>query len=363
MATLSDTRLARSQPRSLLVWGALIALGLAGLAIWGVQLTDGMEHTGLGQEIVWGLYIAGFFTAAGSGAGVLFLAGLAAFKPELRAGLWKRLPAVALGSFVAAGILIAMDLGSPARLWRIAFSGEWGSMMVWDFWLLLATMVVAAVYWWRLQSTQGQDTGLRWLAAVSMLLAVVLVVAESLLLADLAARERWASGLTVVSFLVAAGIGGLSLYLLAVPKAASAPLIPWLRAALVASLVIVLADVISGAVSENVRTQEQVKLLVTGAESPLFWLQIIGGLVLPLALLSWKTTPAAISAAAILALVGVLVEKVWLLAVGQAFPWVALPAAEYLPTWSEILGTLGAVSLGGIAYLVLTRVILRGQDN
>lgn len=358
MATLSDTRLARPQPRSMLVWGVLIVLGLAGLVIWGTQLAGGMEYTGLSQDIVWGLYIAGFFAAAGSGAGVLFLAGLATFKPELRAGLWKRLPAAALGSFVAAGILIAMDLGSPARLWRIAFSGEWSSMMVWDFWLLLATMAVALVYWVRLQNAKGQDTALRVLAVIGMLLAVVLVVAESLLLADLAARERWASGLTVITFLIAAGIGGLSLYLLVVQKAAPTRLITWLRVALVASLALVLAEVLSGIVSENVRAQEQVKLLVTGAESPLFWLQVIGGLVLPLVLLSWKTLPTATSVAAILALVGVLVEKVWILAVGQALPWVALPSAEYLPTWGEIIGVLGAVALGGLAYLLLSQVLV-----
>lgn len=357
MATVSDIGQARPQRRAQLYWGALIVLGVVGLVIWGTQLTGGMDHTGLNQDVVWGLYIAGFFVAAGSGAGVLFLVGIMQFRPELRAEAWPRLPAVALGSFVAAGILIAMDLGSPARVWRIAFAGEWSSPMVWDFWLLLATTIVAAVYWWRLRSARGEDTSLRPLAVVGMVLAVALVVAESLLLVQLAAREWWAGGLTVISFLVAAGIGGLALYLLTTPKLASAQVITWLQIALAASLVIVLAEVIAGAMSSNTRTREQINLLVTGAEAPLFWLHIIGGLVLPLALLSWKPNAIAISAAAVLAIFGVLLEKVWLLAIGQAFPWVSLPSADYLPTWSEVLGALGAMALGGLVYLLLDQAI------
>lgn len=357
MATLSEIRQARLQPRTLLVWGALIVLGVAGLVIWGAQLTGGMDHTGLSQDIVWGLYIAGFFVAAGSGAGALFLAGLMQFRPELRAETWTRLPAVALGGFVAAGVLIAMDLGSPTRVWRIAFAGEWSSPMVWDFWLLLAITIVTAVYWWSLQGARGEGTSFRLLALAGMVLAVALVVAESLLLVDLAARDRWASGLTVISFLVAAGIGGLALYLLTMPKSASAQLVSWLRIALMASLVIVLAEVIAGAVSDNTRSREQINLLVTGAEAPLFWLHIIGGLAVPLALLSLKANRVAISAAAALAIFGVLLEKIWLLAIGQAFPWVQLPSAVYMPTWSEVLGASGAVALGGLAYLLLDQVI------
>jgi molybdopterin-containing oxidoreductase family membrane subunit len=56
-----------------------------------------------------------------------------------------------------------------------------------------------------------------------------------------------------------------------------------------------------------------------------------------------------------LAIFGVLVEKTWLLAAGQAQPWLDLPGGAYFPTWVEILSVLGMVALGVILYLILVR--------
>ena len=54
------------------VLGLAALCSLVGLAAWVYQLSKGMVVTGLSQQISWGLYIAGFFTAAGAGGG-LFL--------------------------------------------------------------------------------------------------------------------------------------------------------------------------------------------------------------------------------------------------------------------------------------------------
>jgi Ni/Fe-hydrogenase subunit HybB-like protein len=55
--------------------------------------------------------------------------------------------------------------------------------------------------------------------------------------------------------------------------------------------------------------------------------------------------------------VGVLAEKVWLLAAGQAEPWLALPQGSYFPTWVEFLAVIGAISLGVIIYLLLAPAV------
>ena len=64
-------------------WIAAGVLAVIGLAAWIYQLIAGMEVTGLGQQVVWGAYIAAFFTAAGAGAGLLALAGVNAYRPRV----------------------------------------------------------------------------------------------------------------------------------------------------------------------------------------------------------------------------------------------------------------------------------------
>ena len=54
-------------------------LAIAGIGAWIYQLGQGMQITGLNQQIVWGLYIAAFFTAVGAGAALLGIAGISEF--------------------------------------------------------------------------------------------------------------------------------------------------------------------------------------------------------------------------------------------------------------------------------------------
>jgi dimethyl sulfoxide reductase membrane subunit len=60
-----------------------IVLALAGIGAWVYQLIVGMQTTGLGQQIVWGLYISAFFTAIGAGAALLALTGVSELFPCL----------------------------------------------------------------------------------------------------------------------------------------------------------------------------------------------------------------------------------------------------------------------------------------
>ena len=62
-----------------------ILLALAGIVAWIYQLIVGMQATGLGQQIVWGLYISAFFTAVGAGAALLALTGVSEFVPLFQA--------------------------------------------------------------------------------------------------------------------------------------------------------------------------------------------------------------------------------------------------------------------------------------
>ena len=96
--------------------------------------------------------------------------------------------------------------------------------------------------------------------------------------------------------------------------------------------------------------EEGISLVLTGFAAPAFWLQLIVGLLLPIALLARKTS---VGLAAILAVFGVLAEKVWMLAAGSAIPWMPEQQGVYSPSWVEIVAVVGMVAIGVLIYRLL----------
>ena len=331
-------------------WIVLAVMAVAGLASWGYQIARGMADVGLGQQVVWGLYIAGFFTAAGAGAGLLFLAGYSEYREVITKGERFKILSAGLASFILAGILILMDLGGQLGAWRIAFSGQWTSLMVWDFYLLIGAGIIALVAWFLARSGSGNKI----LGLLGMLFAVGLVVVEAWMLASQAAHPFWGGGLIVISFLLSAAIGAVGLALFALDEKRTASLKNCLAYVVGGSLVLVAAEVLTEALAGEPRAGEVVKLVVA---SPIFWLHVVIGIVIPLVLVLGKNvsrTQALIAGG--LAIFGVLMEKTWVLAAGQAQPWLDLPTGTYAPTWIEIVGVVGMAALGVALYLVALRL-------
>jgi molybdopterin-containing oxidoreductase family membrane subunit len=314
-----------------------ILVALAGIAAWIYQLVVGMQTTGLSQQIVWGLYIGGFFTAVGAGAALLILTGVSEYVPALRVTSRARQLILALTSFIVGALLIALDVGSPFRIWRIITSFRFSSMMTWDFWLLVLAGVVTLIYLF----TKGAQKGL---GLLGILAGVIVVVLEGWMLSGLAAHPMWGSALTVVTFLLGAAIAGLSVAL--VVGLANETAQSWLKIALWLSLALVLVEVFTSLVGNG----EEAGFILTGFAAPAFWWQVILGVLLPIVLLTRKTY---LWLAGVFALSGVVAEKVWILAAGQAKPWLPLPQGVYFTNWLEILAVTGIVALGVLIYQLL----------
>ena len=319
---------------------AVILLALIGIGAWVYQLVAGMQVTGLNDQIVWGLYIAAFFAAVGTGAGLLVLTGVSEFVSLIPTAERVRMLYLSLASLVVGGLLITLDVGNPVQMWRIVSAFKFSSMMTWDFWLLVITVVTALLY---LLAARGGDAQKVW-GGIAILAGVAVVVVEGWMLSTQAAHPMWGSALTVLSFLVGAGIAGLSIAMIG--GATNTPLQTWLKVMLGLSLVFVLAEIVVGLVSG----EEEIRLLLTGFAAPAFWLHIVVGLVLPLVLLF---ADRGINWVPFLALFGVLAEKVWTLASGAALPWMPEPQGVYFPSWVEILAVLGMIAIGVLIYRLL----------
>jgi molybdopterin-containing oxidoreductase family membrane subunit len=353
-ATVSEKR---GNDVPLAVWIVLAVLGLGGLGLaWGMQLARGMEITGLGQRVVWGLYIAGFFTAMGAGSALVTMAAMSEFSILIPLKYRRSALLMALVGFAIGGVLIAMDVGNPINLWRILTAGRFTSMMTWDFWALiltgLLTLVYLAVSWKKTTST----TLTKFLGVVALISAVMLVVVEGWMLASLVSRPLWSGGFTVVNFIVLAFVAGLGIGMLAWQEEA-AKIGRWLLVGLSVTLALTVIEVLTSVIEARIRPFTEISLSLFGSLGPMFWVYVIIGLILPLAILAWRKEPSWLRTAAILAIVGVIAEKLWLLAAGQAVPWLDVPVGFYTPTWIEWVGVIGAVALAIFLYLVLTRLI------
>src|SRR5512139_1182940 len=126
---------------------AFAILVVVGLIAWFMQFSQGLDSLGVGQAIVWGVYIAAFFLMAGLGSGLVILAALGDLDvlPGLKT-LRRPLLIGAIASYIAAGFAILMDIGKPDRVLNMIFSPNFKSMFVWDFYALALSIILAAAY-------------------------------------------------------------------------------------------------------------------------------------------------------------------------------------------------------------------------
>jgi dimethyl sulfoxide reductase membrane subunit len=331
---------------------AFAVLFVVGLIAWFVQFSHGMDVLGLGQAIVWGVYIATFFLMAGLASGLVILTalgdldvlpGMKAYRRPLLLG--------AIASYVAAGFAILMDIGKPDRVLNILFSPNFKSMFVWDFYTLALSVILAAAYLWF-----GAKN--KWLPIVAAIFATAVVVVEGWILSVSAGTPLWQDPLLPIVFFIDGLIAALALVLLVSKQVESAKLLRGILTALLAAIVVFsLIEFVTVSYGGSPDAKAGISLLWGGALTPLYWGALLFGIILPLILLAWAgENQTAVIVAAILAPLGVFMTKVAVLVAGQALPFMR-PVATYMPTAVEVGGVIGIVALAGLLFVLGNRYV------
>ena len=327
---------------------ACAVLVVIGLAAWIVQLTQGFDVLGVSQAVSWGVYIAAFFLLAGAGSGLIILAAAAdlGWLAALQ-GQRRMLLTAAIGCFVAAGVMILMDIGKPERVINMILSPNFGSMFVWDFYALALSVVLALVYLYL------GPVG-KWLPWAAAIVAAAVVIVEGWILSSSAATVMWHSALVPVIFLLEGLVTALALIVLANGKAAVGRFLAGLLVAVLALTLIELFTLTNAGEPEQVAG---VGLLLGGSLAVYYWGQLLLGLAVPFVLLVWAgKNRSAVMAAAILAIIGVFVAKMVLLVAGQALPFMGAQVS-YMPSLVELAGVVGMLGLAGLVYLLVNRYL------
>ena len=362
---------------------ALAVIAAIGAGTWVFQLMNGLGVTGMDNVVSWGLYLACF----------LFFGGLASGSLALAASIelfdlkdWKpiELPAVvcALVCICCAGLCVMLDLGGVSRVWRMIVGLNIESPLAWDMLVIVASIIVDILFLRALSTGKSGDKGTRTIALVALPLAILCVAVESWVFGMQVAKEAWGAMLAPV-FVASSLDSGLALVLLACLGLKSqateigANLLSKLSRLLMALVAVDFFLIFCEIATAAYTGEALAELVLTGSLAPLFWANVLVGLVVPFAILALgenRQNKAIVCVASVLVLAGVLCKRCWVLLSGFMVPNIAAApgvtlgtaaaqtggavnvwalAGAYVPTLPEIVIAVAVFALAALAYLLV----------
>lgn len=281
---------------------ALLAIGGVALAA-GKNFIWGDSVVGYGSYVPWGLWVAVYSfmvtLAAGSAlAANLYCAfGLERYKEAARPALL-----ISIVSLLFALPLIASDLGHPTRGILVLLHPNLHAFLPWALWsyvlFLLVTFTVLK------KAGTGKDT--KVLGKVSMLLAAAFLIFESLHFGVVIAHPVWNSAIIIPLFFVTSATLGFATVALFSHESNDGMRRGILSAHLILLGLMVIGQVIVQSYSS---TPEMAAASSHTLSSVSFWIYVVFGLILPLALFSMSGSGLLIKAGAFSIFIGLLADK------------------------------------------------------
>jgi len=376
-----------------LAWiGVLAALIIAGIATWVYQMNQGLQITGLSNPVSWGLYIISFAFLVGLSAGGLIVTSLAyILRNEKLEAIAPLGIIVSVACVIGAMLMIVPDVGMPFRIWTILAHPNLTSPLTWDIFILLTYLIIGLFEAWVFfgkswkAKPEKQEKVLRTMAYIVLPIAVLVHSITAWIFGLQVGRPFWFTGLMAPIFIASALVSGLALLILVmlvVQKTgwmkiddAQFPFLGGLLVSFIAvDIFLFLSDILTIGYAGGTGADRVVKDLVSGSHAPLFWFEIIGGVIIPFLLLVLPATRKSkswIGVAAALALVGVYLKRVNIIlpaflkinvnyapgvSIGRyseyTLPFTTTPT--YTPTLPELIITIGVFA--GVLFLITLSV-------
>lgn len=381
-----------------MTYGILGAFVVAGVAAWIYQLINGLGVTGMNNGVSWGLYITCFMFFVGLSAGGLIVASSASV---FHIAEYKKvaLPAVICSTvcICLAGMFVLIDLGGIQRVWRIITGPNPASVLLWDMVVITCYLIINIVYLVFMCSKKpGAEHKVSIVSRFALPIAI-LVHSVTAWIFGLQLAKEWYSAIMAPIFVASAMDSGLALLLLSLMGLNKSGLFK-VEKKLISSLAGLLATCIAidaffigceclTMAYPGAKGVEALGIMAMGITAPFFWIEIIGGLVIPFCLMVFEKNRAnmkLVGVSCVLVIVGVFCKRVWLLftsfftfnisgAPGVISGSTAARGASgmdawatfgtYSPTWVEIVVVLGVVALGVLAFIALSRKLLAGRQQ
>ena len=379
-------------------YGVLGALVVAGVAAWIYQLANGLGVTGMSNGVSWGLYIACFMFFVGLSAGGLIVASSASV---FHIAEYKKvaLPAIICSTvcICCAGMFVLIDMGGIQRVWRILVGPNPTSPLVWDVCVISCYLIINIVYLVFMCSKKPGAADKVSIVSRFALPIAILVHSVTAWIFGLQVSKEWYTAIMAPIFVASAMDSGLALLLLALMGLNKSGVFK-VENKLISSLAGLLAVCIAvdaffigceclTMAYPGAKGAEALTVMASGITAPFFWIEIIGGLLAPFLLMVFAKNRAnmkLVSVACVLVVLGVFCKRIWLLftsfyefniagapgvisgssaARGASGVDVFAMLGTYAPTWVEIAVAVGVVSLGALAFIVMSRMLLAGRKQ
>ena len=379
---------AKGFPKPLLI--VLGVLTLAGIGCWIFQLANGLGVTGMSNTTSWGVYITLFMFFVGLSAGGLIVAS-SAHVFNIESFKKVALPAVIASTvcICLAGLFIFLDLGGIQRVWRMFTGPNFVSPLMWDMGVITLYLVINIldIVW----IVKGDEAKVHKLSFVALPTAIM-VHSVTAWIFGLQIGRTWHTAIMAPIFVASACDSGLALLLLGLVVLEARGIfhtgaelfgkLAKLLAVFIAVDAYFIACELLTMGYPGAGEASALAVMTTGASAPFFWFEIIGGLLVPfliLVLAKSRERRGVVVGASVLVVLGVLCKRIWLLFTAFVAPYVngspVVPdyylapdalgfgqlGAFYVPTAIELVIVIGVLSLGTLAFMVLSEKLCAVQ--
>ncbi|MFH1131898.1 MAG: NrfD/PsrC family molybdoenzyme membrane anchor subunit [Pseudomonadota bacterium] len=370
-------------------WGfigvLLLVIGV-GLIAYVYQFYKGLAVTGLSRDVPWGFYIAQFTFLVGVAASAVMLV-----LPYYLHDYKKFGKLVVLGEFLAiAAVLMCMlfimvDMGQPMRVLNIFLHPTPNSMMFWDTVVLMGYLVLNVII---SQVTFGAERkGIappKWIKPIIILSipwAVSIHTVTAFLYCGLEGRAFWLTAILAPRFLASAFASGPSLLIILAiitrtftkfdaGKEAIQKLGQIVTYAMATNVFFILLELFTALYSDIPEHVHHFQYLFLGLENhrvlvPWMWTSGILAICALLLLFIPKTRhkESTLFVAAIAVVASIWIDKGMGMVVTGFIPSPLGKVTEYLPTFPEVLITLGIYAIGVLILTVLYKIAISTREE
>ncbi len=343
------------------------------------QFFVGLQVTGMGRDVSWGLYLMNFtFLVGVAASGVMVV--LPYYLHDYKQ--FRRL--TTLGEFLAVAAIVmcitfvTIDLGQPTRFINLFLHPSPNSVLFWDIVVLMSYLVVNVIIGWLvLDAKRKGESPQKWLKVlilVSIPLAISIHTVTAFIYAGLAGRPFWLTGLMAPRFLASAFAAGPALLIIAAlilrrytsfdaGKEAIQKIAQIVTYALLATVFFFMVESFTILYSDMPGHTVHFWYLVTGLDGntglvPWMWTAFIFWIVAAALLVFPKTrrNEMTMLIALVLVFISMWIDKGMGLMVPGFVPSPTGEIVEYTPTVTEWLITLGVWALGFLILTVLYKI-------
>jgi len=366
--------------------GFLGTLFLIGIICYLRQFFLGLQVTGMGRDVSWGLYLANFTFLVGVAASAVmvvlpyYLHNYKQFRRLTTLGEFIAIPAVLMCM-----AFVMIDLGQPTRFINLFLHPSPNSILFFDIIVLSGYLVLNVIIGFMVLNARRKDEAPKpWLKGIiylSIPWAISIHTVTAFIYAGMAARPFWLTALMAPRFLASAFAAGPALLIITClilrrfttfdpGKEAIQKIVQIITYALLATVFFFLVEAFTILYSDIPGHKEHFWYMLTGWEGKtglvpwtwttlIFWLGAIVLLLRP----STRNNEKTLLIALVMVFISMWIDKGLIMMVPGFFPSPTGELVEYVPSASEWFITLGVWALGFLVLTMLYKIAISAMKD